>query len=117
MHIGRNNLKTLNGTLVNLSELIWLFGNSNDLTDIEGELPPDAHKLKMIHFSNNRIERLPQQLKSLRSLESLFFQNNSLRNLGGALAKSRTLTRVVLEGNLINTVIFLYIMAIDENDQ
>ncbi|XP_063910606.1 insulin-like growth factor-binding protein complex acid labile subunit isoform X1 [Zophobas morio] len=102
LHLGRNNLKTLNKTLTNLSDLVWLFANSNDLTDIEAELPYDAKKLKMIHFSNNRIERLPQQLKSLTNLDSLFFQFNHLKSLDGTLGKARRLQRVVLEHNHIS---------------
>lgn len=104
LHIGRNNLKTLNKTLTNLSDLIWLFANSNELTDLEGELPLDAKKLKMIHFSNNKIEKLPQQLKTLTYLESLFFQYNHIQSLDGTLGKARKLMRVVLEHNNINTV-------------
>ncbi|XP_044253859.1 insulin-like growth factor-binding protein complex acid labile subunit [Tribolium madens] len=104
LHIGRNNLKTLNKTLTNLSDLIWLFANSNELTDLEGELPLDAKKLKMIHFSNNKIEKLPQQLKSLTYLESLFFQYNHIQSLDGTLGKARKLVRVVLEHNNIKTL-------------
>nr|XP_015834267.1 PREDICTED: insulin-like growth factor-binding protein complex acid labile subunit [Tribolium castaneum] len=104
LHIGRNNLKTLNKTLTNLSDLIWLFANSNELTDLEGELPLDAKKLKMIHFSNNKIEKLPQQLKTLTYLESLFFQYNHIQSLDGTLGKARKLVRVVLEHNNIKTL-------------
>jgi insulin-like growth factor-binding protein complex acid labile subunit len=104
LHIGRNSLKTLNKTLTNLSDLNWLFANSNELTDLEGELPLDAKNLKMIHFSNNKIEKLPQQLKSLTELESLFFQYNQIKSLDGTLGKARKLMRVVLEHNHISTL-------------
>lgn len=104
LHIGRNNLKTLNKTLTPLSDLRWLFANANDLTDIEGELPLDAKKLKMVHFANNRLEKLPFQLRTLPLLESVFFQYNYIKCLDGILGKSKKLMRVVLEHNEINTV-------------
>ncbi|KAJ8927916.1 hypothetical protein NQ314_019546 [Rhamnusium bicolor] len=104
LHLGRNYIKDLNDTLRNLSELGWLFINSNELSDLENQLPLDAPNLKLIHASHNRIEKLPQQLKTFPLLESLFFQFNRLRSLDGALSKLRNLMRVVLEHNQINTI-------------
>lgn len=104
LHLGRNYIKHLNSTLKDLSNLVWLFLNSNELYDLEGQLPVEAPKLKLIHVSHNKIERLPQQLKTFPLLDSLFMQNNKLKTLDGALAKSKKLMRVVLEHNQIDTV-------------
>lgn len=104
LHLGRNYIKNLNNTLRNLSNLIWLFVNLNELDDLEGQLPIESPNLKMIHASHNKIERLPQQLKSYPLLDSLFMTNNRLRTLDGALSKSKNLHRATLEHNQIHTV-------------
>nr|CAH7726199.1 unnamed protein product [Callosobruchus chinensis] len=101
LHLGRNNLYTLNGTLKNLHRLGWLFINSNELTDLEGELPDSAPEWRLLHASHNNLKVLPVQLKKYPKLESLFFQNNYLRVLNGALSKSKNMIRAVLEHNQI----------------
>lgn len=104
LHLGRNSLTTLNGTLRNLSDLNWLFINENDLTDLEDELPEGAQRLKMILASNNRIEKLPKTLMTLPNLQTMFLQHNKLKSLDGCLSKSRKLERVYLDNNLIDTL-------------
>lgn len=104
VHLGRNLIKDLNGTLLHLTELIWLFVNSNDLTTLENELPIEAHNLKLIHAANNKIQKLPQHLETYNALESLFAQHNLVTGLDGTLSKSRKLKRLVLDNNLISTV-------------
>lgn len=104
LHLGRNYIKNLNNTLRDLSNLVWLFLNSNELYDLEGQLPLEAPNLKLIHASHNKIESLPQQLKTFPLLDSLFMQNNKLKTLDGSLSKSKNLMRLVLEHNEIHTV-------------
>lgn len=104
VHLGRNLIKDLNGTLLNLTDLIWLFVNSNELTTLDNELPIQAQNLKLIHAANNKIQRLPQHLKTYTALESLFAQHNLVTELDGTLSKSRKLKRVVLDENLISMV-------------
>ncbi|XP_044755914.1 leucine-rich repeats and immunoglobulin-like domains protein 3 [Coccinella septempunctata] len=104
LHLGRNSLTTLNGTIRNLSDLNWLFINDNDLTDLEDELPEGAQRLKMIHALNNKIEKLPRSLMTLPALETIFLQHNKLRSLDGCLSKSRRLQRVYLDNNMIDTL-------------
>ncbi|XP_060519839.1 leucine-rich repeat protein SHOC-2 [Cylas formicarius] len=104
LHLGRNKLRHLNHTLVGLKDLGWLFVNTNELEDLEDQLPSEAPDLKLIHASQNRIKRLPQQLKNYPALDSLFFQHNALISLEGALTKSKELVRLVLEYNNINMI-------------
>ncbi|VEN33678.1 unnamed protein product [Callosobruchus maculatus] len=101
LHLGRNNIYTLNGTLRNLHRLGWLFINSNELTDLEGELPEPAPEWRLLHASHNNIKVLPLQLKKYPKLESIFFQNNYLKVLNGALSKAKNMIRAVLEHNQI----------------
>lgn len=104
LHMGRNYIRTLNGTLLNLNQLSWLFVNANELSDLDGELPVDAPNLKMLHFSNNSLRKLPEHLKTYTSLDSLFAQHNYITGLDGTFAKGRNLLRLVLDNNLIDTV-------------
>lgn len=106
LHLGRNHLTTLNGTLRDLTELEWLFINQNYLTTLEGELPQNGNKLTLIHAGNNLLEKLPQDLKNLPKIESLFFQQNLITTLNGAVSKAKKLKRLTLSHNRIHTVSF-----------
>nr|CAD7598643.1 unnamed protein product [Timema genevievae] len=104
LHLGRNKLSDLNGTLRELSELEWLFINSNQLTSVDDELPRNGVKLMLIHAADNRLQRLPLELKNFVLLESAFFHYNELTRLGGALQKARRLKRLHLFHNKIQEV-------------
>nr|CAD7426206.1 unnamed protein product [Timema monikensis] len=84
-----------------LSELEWLFINSNQLTSVDDELPRNGVKLMLIHAADNRLQRLPLELKNFVLLESAFFHYNELTRLGGALQKARRLKRLHLFHNKI----------------
>nr|CAD7397255.1 unnamed protein product [Timema cristinae] len=101
LHLGRNKITDLNGTLRELSELEWLFINSNQLTSVDDELPRNGVKLMLIHAADNRLQRLPLELKNFVLLESAFFHYNELTRLGGALQKARRLKRLHLFHNKI----------------
>lgn len=105
LHLARDSIHDLNGTLRHLNDLQWLFLNLNDLTTLENQLPLDGLKIKMIHASFNRIERLPQELRLFPNLDNLFFQNNLLNGLDRALSKSRKLERAQLENNRISILL------------
>lgn len=102
LHMGRNQLTSLNGNIRGLKELQWLFINANNLTDLEGELPLNAHKLNTIHASNNLIEKLPKDLMTLPALENAFFQHSRIKSLDGCFSKSRKMQRLYLDNNFIN---------------
>lgn len=102
LHIGRNNLRDLNGTLRELTNLKWIFINTNELTTLDDQLPKYAEKFHMIHTAHNKIERLPVEFKNYPQLESLFFQNNLVQRFDGVLSKSKKLTRVQFEHNRLN---------------
>ncbi|KAF5297200.1 hypothetical protein FQA39_LY12215 [Lamprigera yunnana] len=104
LHLGRNKIKDLNGTLTNLTNLQWVFINSNELTTLDNQLPVVAPNLMLIHASDNKIEKLPEHLKTLTSLQSLFLNNNMLTSLDGVLSKLSKLERAQLEYNKISTL-------------
>ncbi|XP_017769116.1 PREDICTED: leucine-rich repeat-containing protein 15-like [Nicrophorus vespilloides] len=105
LHLGRNSIKDLNGTLRHLNDLKWLFINSNDLVSLDDQLPKNGVDLRMLFASNNRIQKLPQELKTMPYIKMLFFQHNQLTSLDGILSKSRCLESVHLENNRISKLL------------
>jgi len=87
-----------------LKDLEWLFLNGNQLTTLDEQLPQEGNKLALIHAGNNRLQKLPQELRKFIQLESLFFQYNELQNLGGTMQGTRKLKRLHLYNNNIQEV-------------
>lgn len=100
LHIGRNRVASLNGTLQQLTEVKMLFINNNNLTTLDDELP-DAPHLMMLMASNNFIERLPKTFKNLVALDTCYFNDNKLRSLDGLFSHRNALVRLYLDNNEI----------------
>ncbi|XP_059613414.1 protein artichoke [Phlebotomus argentipes] len=98
LHIGRNNLATLNGTLRHLNELKLLFINSNNLTTLEDELPPTSPSLILAQF--NRIRALPQSFRNL-PLDALYMHDNELSSFDGILKTAKNLQKFIAHNNYI----------------
>ncbi|KAK0177965.1 hypothetical protein PV328_001958 [Microctonus aethiopoides] len=99
LHVGRNHLHTLNKTLCDLSQLEWLFINSNELKSLDGDLPTSGHNLRMLHAMDNKLSHLPPEFRQLHRLEMLFLQHNNIRSLDGTLQKARNLKYLELSYN------------------
>ncbi|KAK5642667.1 hypothetical protein RI129_008834 [Pyrocoelia pectoralis] len=102
LHLGRNKIKDLNGTLTNLTNLEWFFINCNELTTLEDQLPLIAPRTILLHAGHNKIEKLPQHLKTYTGLLSLFVNNNRLASLDGVISRMRKLERAQFEYNRIS---------------
>lgn len=92
-----------------LISLEWLFLNNNNLTTIDNQLPdvtPNTN-LVSLFLSNNKLQRLPLEIRNLQVLDILLGDNNEIESLDGALAKSRKLKIVDLAHNKINVVSYL----------
>lgn len=87
-----------------LTDLEWLFLNGNQLTTLDEQLPQEGNKLALLHAGNNRLQKLPQELRNFIILDSLFFQHNELLNLGGTMQRARKLKRLHLNNNKIQEV-------------
>ncbi|GAB0100362.1 Leucine-rich repeat [Sergentomyia squamirostris] len=98
LHIGKNNLSSLNGTLRHLNELKLLFINSNNLTTLEDELPPASPNLFLAQF--NRLRALPQSFKNL-PLDSVYLYHNELTTFDGILKTASRLQRLYVSNNII----------------
>lgn len=96
----------MNQTLLDMSELVWLFVNANNLTTLDNELPLNAPNLRMVHASNNRLVDFPHQFRTYPYLDTIFLEKNLLTSLDGTLSKSRNLRRLVLFDNHISIVSF-----------
>lgn len=91
LHLSRNNLTTLNGTLRHMQELRLVFLNDNRLTTLANELPMFSTKLFSILAHNNELTHMPADLRTLPHLTTLYMRENRLRSLDGMLRHSRHL--------------------------
>lgn len=88
-----------------LENLEWLFLNVNQLTSLDGQLPENGMaQLQLVLIANNRLERLPDELRKCPRLETMYATNNSLTNLHGVFSRSRKLQLLDLTHNKINSV-------------
>lgn len=101
LHIGRNRISSLNGTLRNLTELKMLFINANNLSSLEDELPESAPNLMMLMASNNNLVSLPKTVKNLIALDTCYISDNQIRSLDGLFSHRRKLKLLYLEHNRI----------------
>lgn len=104
LHVGKNNLTTLNGTVRDLHNLKLLFVNENELTTLEDELPVGSPNLIMILAPSNKFEYLPSSIKTLPNLESVYFYNNRLKTLGGNLKHLTKMQRFFGANNRIDAL-------------
>lgn len=101
LHIGRNRISSLNGTLRQLTDMKWLFINGNNLTTLDDEFPDTAPLLEMLMASYNHLEKLPKTVKNLVALNTCHVNNNELRSLDGLFSHRNSLIRLYLEHNKI----------------
>lgn len=85
-----------------------MFLNGNQLTTLDEQLPQEGNKLALLHAGNNRLQKLPQELRNFILLESLFFQHNELQNLGGTMQRARKLKRLHVHNNNIQEVSMVF---------
>ncbi|XP_052846435.1 insulin-like growth factor-binding protein complex acid labile subunit [Drosophila gunungcola] len=98
LHLGRNQLESLNGSLHDLENLQSLFINANNITSLDGELP-DGSQLRLLMAHNNRLERLPANMAGMHSLETMHIQCNQLRSFDRVLRNAVNLSEVMAENN------------------
>lgn len=104
LHLSRNNLTTLNGTLRHMDVLRLVFLNDNRLTTLDNELPLHSTKLFNILAHNNLLTHLPPDFRTLTELRTLYMRNNRLRSLDGMLRHSRHLENFEGNQNLIEVL-------------
>ncbi|XP_055378650.1 leucine-rich repeat-containing G-protein coupled receptor 4 isoform X2 [Condylostylus longicornis] len=100
LHLGINNISTLNGSLQGLLNLEHLFINENNLTTLDGELPPSPN-LKLLLAKNNKLKSLPEELKEYVNLDRVYLDNNHLESLNRNLKTNKKLSTVNAVNNRI----------------
>lgn len=101
LHLGRNSLTSLNGTLRNLEYLEVIFINDNNLTTLGNELPVESQKLTTIVGHHNKLTNFPQDLKTFPYLDALYFNDNELTGLDGVFKHATRLHLLVACNNKI----------------
>jgi len=98
LHLGRNQLESLNGSLHDLENLQSLFINANNITTLDGELP-DSSQLRLLMAHNNRLERLPANMEGMHSLETVHIHYNQLRSFDRVFRNAVNLSEVLADNN------------------
>lgn len=101
LHIGRNQLTSINGTIRHLDKLKMLFINSNNLTTLEDELPTGSESLFMLMAMDNFLDSLPQSLKNYPNLDTIFIGENLLTTLNRTFAHSKNIRSIYATKNKI----------------
>ncbi|KAM8709132.1 hypothetical protein ACLKA7_016013 [Drosophila subpalustris] len=98
LHLGRNQIESLNGSLHELNMLQSLFINANNISDLDGELP-DGSKLRLLMAHNNRLERLPANMVGMDDLETIHLHFNRLRSFDRVLRNAQYLNELLANNN------------------
>ncbi|EDW73151.1 uncharacterized protein Dwil_GK17391 [Drosophila willistoni] len=98
LHLGRNQIESLNGSLHELDKLQSLFINANNISNLDGELP-DGSILKLLMAHNNRLERLPANMAKMMNLETIHLHFNRLRSFDGVLKHAKYLNELYANNN------------------
>lgn len=98
LHLGRNQIESLNGSLHELNKLQSLFINANNISDLDGELP-DGSKLRLLMAHNNRLERLPANMIGMDDLETIHLHFNRLRSFDRVLRNAQYLNELLANNN------------------
>lgn len=85
LHLGRNNLTSLNGTLRDIDNLQVLFLNENSLTTLDNELPMQPINFKSLTAHHNKLQSLPLELKNFPKLDTMYISDNEIRSFDGIL--------------------------------
>ena len=101
LHLGRNNLTSLNNTLRELDHMEVLFLNDNSLTSLDDELPAGSQKLMTIIAHHNKLARLPQDFKTLPQLDSLYFSDNEIKSFDGVFKYGSRIHSIFASNNRI----------------
>lgn len=84
LHLGRNNLTSLNETLRGMEQMMVLFLNENNLTTLDGELPiKSTSSFISLIAHHNKLQNLTQDLTRFAKLDAIYLSDNQLQSLDG----------------------------------
>lgn len=101
IHLGRNHLKTLNGTLRDKEFIELLLINDNYLETLDSELPINSIYLRSLLAQHNRLQNLTQDISKFHNLDAVFIYSNELKSLNGVFRDATKLQTLVAYDNQI----------------
>lgn len=101
IHLGRNHLKTLNGTLRDNEFIELLLINDNYLETLDNELPINSIYLRSLLAQHNRLQNLTQDISKFHNLDAVFIYSNELKSLNGVFRNASKLQTLVAYDNQI----------------
>lgn len=101
LHLGRNNLTSLNGTLRDIENMDVLFLNENNLTTLDGELPIKSANFKSLIAHHNKLENLTQDLTKFMYLDAMYVSDNELKSLGNVFQNASYIQTLSAHNNKI----------------
>lgn len=119
LHLGRNNLTSLNGTLRDIEYMDVLFLNENNLTSLDGELPIKSTAFKSLIVHHNKLQNLPQDLTKFMFLDAMYISDNELKSLNGVFRNASYIQTLSAHNNKIEYLAkdeFLYTFDLQELD-
>lgn len=101
LHLGRNNLTTLNNTLRNIENMDVLFLNENNLTTLDGELPIKSANFKSLIAHHNKLDSLTQDLTKFPYLDAMYVSDNEIKSLGNVFQNASYIQTLSAHNNKI----------------
>ncbi|WP_370513647.1 leucine-rich repeat domain-containing protein, partial [Apibacter sp. B3924] len=83
LDVGKSKVTQLNSTIGNMTSLIKLEANENQLTDLPKSI--FKNKLEYIDLSHNYLQKVPKELEEIKSLKTVYFYNNRISEVEGLL--------------------------------
>lgn len=102
LHLGRNNLTTLNGTLRDIENMDVLFLNENNLTTLDDELPIKSIHFKSLTAHHNKLQNLTQDLKKFSYLDTMYLSDNEIKSLNGVFRNASYIQTLSAHNNKID---------------
>lgn len=119
LHLGRNNLTALNGTLRDIECMEVLFLNENNLITLDAELPIKSTTFKSLIAHHNKLQNLPQDLTKFMYLDEMYISDNELKSLSEVFRNASYIQKLSAHNNKIEYLAkdeFLYATDLQELD-
>lgn len=101
LHLGRNNLTSLNGTIRDNMNIDVLFLNENYLTTLDGELPIKSPHFQSLIIHHNKLQNLTQDLGKFKFLDAVYISDNEIKSLDGVFRNSSFIEQLQMHNNKI----------------
>lgn len=101
LHLGKNNLTSLNGTIRNNENIDVVFLNENSLTTLDDELPVRSIYFKSLSAHHNKLQNLTRDLGDFPYLDTVYLSDNELKSLNRVFQNASLLQTLSVSKNKI----------------